>query len=60
MMNTFMVNQLSAMTTVGSSNIVIKGRKLFSLSLLVVALSGCAVTSDPITKAESTPRSQQA
>ncbi|WEF10711.1 TolC family protein [Pectobacterium actinidiae] len=54
-----MANRLSAITTGSSNGIVVRGRKLFSLSALVLALSGCAVTSDPITKAESVQRSQQ-
>lgn len=36
-----------------------KGRKLFSLSLIVVAMSGCAVTSQPISKEQSKQRIQQ-
>nr|WP_226373346.1 MULTISPECIES: TolC family protein [Pectobacterium] len=39
--------------------IVSKGRKLFSLSLIMVTVSGCAVTTDPISKQQSTQRAQQ-
>lgn len=59
MTNMFVASRLLALTTLGRSEIGAKGRKLFSLSTLVIALSGCAVTSDPITRAESTQRSQQ-
>ena len=59
MMNVMVANRLSMMTTVSGSEMMRKGRKLFALSALVVALSGCAVTSDPITKKESEQRSQQ-
>lgn len=59
MTNMFVASRLSALTTLGRGEIGIKGRKLFSLSTLVIALSACAVTSDPITRAESTQRSQQ-
>lgn len=39
--------------------IVSKGRKLFSLSLIMMTVSGCAVTTDPISKQQSTQRAQQ-
>lgn len=38
---------------------MLKVRKLFSLSAIVLAASGCAVTTQPITKMESGQRSQQ-
>ncbi|SEK22700.1 Outer membrane protein TolC [Kosakonia sacchari] len=38
---------------------MLKGRKLFSLSLIVVAMSGCAVNSQPVSKAEGEQRIQQ-
>ncbi|AOR63732.1 TolC family protein [Pectobacterium wasabiae] len=38
---------------------MLKGRKLFSLSAIVLAASGCAVTTQPISKVESGQRSQQ-
>ncbi|GAB7260333.1 MULTISPECIES: TolC family protein [Dickeya] len=38
---------------------MVKGRKLFSLSLIVVAMSGCAVTSQPISKEQSEQRIRQ-
>ncbi|MCW2479893.1 TolC family protein [Candidatus Symbiopectobacterium sp. NZEC135] len=38
---------------------MLKVRKLFSLSAMVLAASGCAVTTQPITKMESGQRSQQ-
>lgn len=38
---------------------MLKGRKLFSLSAIVLAASGCAVTTQPISKMESGQRSQQ-
>ncbi|MBA0217657.1 TolC family protein [Pectobacterium brasiliense] len=38
---------------------MLKGRKLFSLSAIVLAASGCAVTTQPISKIESGQRSQQ-
>ncbi len=59
MMNVMVANRLSMMTTVNGSEVKRKSRKIFALSALVVALSGCAVTSDPITKKESEQRSQQ-
>ena len=59
MMNVMVANRLSVVTTVSGSEMMRKGRKLFALSALVVALNGCAVTSDPITKKESEQRSQQ-
>nr|WP_219609087.1 TolC family protein [Pectobacterium brasiliense] len=45
--------------TITRSGIVLKGRKLFSLSAIVLAASGCAVTTQPISKIESGQRSQQ-
>ncbi len=39
--------------------IVSKGRKFFSLSLVMMAVSGCAVTSQPISKEQSEQRIQQ-
>ncbi|WP_409309199.1 TolC family protein [Pectobacterium sp. B1J-3] len=38
---------------------MLQGRKLFSLSAIVLAASGCAVTTQPISKVESGQRSQQ-
>lgn len=38
---------------------MLQGRKLFSLSAIVLAASGCAVTTQPISKIESGQRSQQ-
>ncbi len=38
---------------------MLKGRKLFSLSLIVVAMSGCAVNSQPVSKTEGEQRIQQ-
>ncbi|KHN49492.1 TolC family protein [Pectobacterium fontis] len=38
---------------------MLQGRKLFILSAIVLATSGCAVTTQPINKAESAQRSQQ-
>lgn len=59
MMNVMVANRLSMMTTVSGSKMMRKGCKIFALSALVMALNGCAVTSDPITKKESEQRSQQ-
>ncbi|MDJ0038613.1 TolC family protein [Pantoea allii] len=46
------------MTTIetGKGNIVSKGQKLFGLSLLVLTMSGCTVTSEPMSKQESEQR----
>ena len=59
MTNMLVADGLSAVTTVNSRSKGFKGGKLLSLSALVLALSGCAVTSDPITKGESEQRSRE-
>ncbi|PXF31103.1 transporter [Pokkaliibacter plantistimulans] len=47
------------MTNTFRSHIVSNGRKLFSLSVIALLVSGCAVTSQPISKVQSEQRVQQ-
>ncbi len=59
MTNMVVADRLPVVTAAGSRGKVRIGSKWLSLSALILALSGCAVTSDPITKAESEQRSRE-